>query len=338
MKDKYSLKIDVFTHILTDKYREALLKLDVPEYMARVLNAPIPTMYDLDLRFRIMDKYEGLMQVLSITSPPVEGVADSEKSVDLAKLANDEMAELVSKYPTRFPAAVACLPMNNMEAALRETDRAINDLKFRGVQIYSPTNDKPIDAPEFVPLYQKMSEYNLPIFLHPWRTWHTADYKTEDQSHNRIFHMFGWPYETTAAMTRLVFSGILEKYPNLKFVTHHCGAMVPFFEKRIMVGIDVDEMVRGENVKKGLTKPHIEYFKMFYADTAIYGHTPGLMCGLDFFGVDHILFATDMPWDNQLGDRETRDTINSIEQMDISDLDKKKIFEDNAKKLMRLPL
>jgi len=338
MSTEYSLKIDAFTHILPVKFRDTLLKMDIPDYMARVLNAPIPTMYDLDMRFRLMDKYEGYMQVLTVTSPPLEVFVDRDKSVDLARLANDELAEMVFKYPDRFPAAVACLPMNNMDAALRETDRAINDLKFRGVQIYSPTNDKPIDSPEFIPLYEKMAHYNLPVFIHPWRTWHTADYKTEDKSYNRVFHMFGWPYETSAAMTRLVFSGILEKFPNLKLVTHHCGAMIPFLEKRIMVGMDVDEMLRRDNDKKGLTKPHIEYFRMFYADTAIYGHTPGLMCGYAFFGAEHLLFATDMPWDNQLGDRETRDTINSIEQMDISDREKKMIFEDNARNLMRLPI
>ena len=105
----------------------------------------------------------------------------------------------------------------------------IRDLKFRGIQINTPINDKPLDAPEFWPLYEKMSQYNLPIWIHPERPVDEADYRTEKRSKYMIFHIFGWPYETAAAMTRLVFSGVLEKYPNLKFITHHCGSMVPAF-------------------------------------------------------------------------------------------------------------
>jgi predicted TIM-barrel fold metal-dependent hydrolase len=267
-----------------------------------------------------------------------EEIEDLGKSVDLAKLANDEMAELVFKYPDRFPAAVACLPMNNIDAALKELDRAINDLKFRGVQIHTPTNDKPLDSPEFIPVYEKMSGYNLPIWIHPTRSMSEPDYKNENVSKYRIFSMFGWPYETSAAMTRLVFSGIMEKYPNLKFITHHCGGMIPYFAARIMAFHDSEEMRRGGKDKLGLTKAPIEYFKMFYADTAICGYTPGLMCGYAFFGGEHLLFGTDMPYDNQFGDRNTRETLRAIEQMDISDSERQKIYEDNARRLLRLPI
>jgi aminocarboxymuconate-semialdehyde decarboxylase len=93
--------------------------------------------------------------------PPVERVAGPEKAVELAKLANDGMAELVLKYPERFVAAIGCLPMNDMDAALEEADRAINDLRFRGIQIASSINKKPLDSPEFLPLYEKMHQYDL---------------------------------------------------------------------------------------------------------------------------------------------------------------------------------
>ena len=286
-----------------------------------------------------MDRYEGLVQVISLSWPSVEEVADPKKAPDLAKLVNDGMAELVYKYPDRFVAAMACLPMNNMEAALEETDRAIKDLKFRAVQIYTPVDDKPLDSPEFMPLYEKMSQYKLPIFLHPMRSASYPDYRTEQASKYRIFNLFGWPYETTTAMTRLVFSGILERYPNLIFVAHHCGGMVPYFAERIKQFHDMAEMRRGHTDKQGLTKAPIAYFKMFYADTALYGNTSALMCGYDFFGADHLLFGIDMPLaDTQLGNRNYRQTINAIEQMDISDEDKKKIYEDNATRLMRLPI
>jgi aminocarboxymuconate-semialdehyde decarboxylase len=332
------MKIDIFPHILPVKYKEALYKMAPPGFYIQDVIETLPTLFDLEHRFRIMDKFEGLMQVLTLSAPPIEQIGDSRKAVDLAKLANDEMAELVLKYPDRFAGAVAALPMIDMDATLKEVDRAINDLRFRGVQINTPINNKPLDSPEFLPLYEKMSQYHLPIWIHPVREADFADYRTEKRSKYMIFHIFGWPYETAAAMTRLVFSGVLEKYPNLKIITHHCGSMIPYLEQRIIGAYDHAEMLRGARYKQGLTKSPIEYFKMFYNDTAIYGSTPGLMCAYAFCGADHLLFATDFPYDSQFGERYIRQTIQSIEQMNISDKEKKMIFEDNARKLLRLPI
>ena len=139
------------------------------------------------------------------------------------------------------------------------------------------------------------------------------DYRTENASKYYLYNTFGWVYETTAAMTRLVFSGVLERYPNLKMITHHCGGMVPYLEQRIIGFHDLFEH-RGAKEKVGLTKSPIEYYKMFYNDTALYGNTPALMCAYAFCGADHLLFAADMPLgDSQLGYRNYRQTINEIE-------------------------
>jgi len=332
------VKIDIFPHILPIKYKEALYRLAPAEFYIKDVVETLPTLYDLDHRFRIMDKFDGLMQILTLSSPPIEQIGDTKTAADLAKMANDEMAELVLKYPDRFAAAVAALPLNDMEAALKELDRAIGDLRFRGIQLNTPVNGKPLDSAEFLPIYEKMSQYNLPIWIHPVREADCADYKTEKRSKYMIFHIFGWPYETAAAMTRLVFSGILEKFPNLKIITHHCGSMVPYLEQRIIGAYDHAEMLRGAKYKRGLTRPPIQYYKMFYYDTAIYGSTAGLTCAYTFCGADHLVFATDFPYDSQFGERYTRQTIESIEQMEISDLEKKKIFEDNARELLRLPI
>ena len=214
------LKIDIFPHIFPAKYKEALYKEMGPGHYKSVLDT-MATMYDLDYRFRLMDKFEGLMHILTIGGPPLENIVNPQKAIDLAKLANDEMAELVYKYPDRFAAAVAWLPLNDIDATLQEIDRTIKDLKFRGIQIYTPTMDKSLDSPEFLPIYQKMAEYNLPIWIHPTRPRDYSDYRSEPDSLYRIYWYFGWPYETSAAMARLVMSGILEKYPNLKFITHY---------------------------------------------------------------------------------------------------------------------
>lgn len=328
--------IDIFTHVVPPKYKEAVLKVAPPTfYLKESIFENTPMITDVNLRFRLMDRYEGLVHALTLAKPPLEEIVSPQKAADLAKLANDEMAELVVKYPDRFIAAAAALPMNNMEAALKEVDRAIKDLKMKGIQIHTPVNDKPLDSPEFMPLYEKMAGYDLPIWIHPMRTIDYPDYRTEKKSKYALHSLFGWPYETTAAMARLVFSGVLEKWPNLKFITHHCGAMVSFFDQRIVGIYAKEEKVLG--AKYGLSKPPVDYFKMFYGDTALYGSTPGLMCAFAFFGANHILFGTDMPLgDSERGEKNTGITIDSVERMSISAADKKKIFEGNAKRLLHI--
>lgn len=333
------MKIDIYAHILPQKYKEALFeKADRGFYSGRwdqVINGT-PALFDLNNRLRVIERHEGLLQVLTAASPPIEEVAAPEKAAYFTKLANDEMAELIVKYPDKFASAAAHLPMNNIDAALREADRAINDLKFKGVQIFTPIKGKPLDSPEFIPLYEKMSQYDLPIWIHPARGRSVPDYSTEDHSRYWIYQMFGWPYETTTAMTRLVFSGILEKYPDIKFITHHCGAMIPFFDQRMAGGQDYAEVHLKTKWKQALRKPPIDYFRKFYADTALNGSTPGLMCGYAFFGAERIVFATDFPYDSENGDRFTREVIRSVELMDIPDHEKNMIFEGNAKRLLHL--
>lgn len=331
------MKIDVFPHIMPIKYKEALFDKAPSGFYASQYVDVVPTLYDLDMRFRIMDKFEDYVQILTLASPPIEATVGPQDAVELAKLANDEMAEMVMKYPYRFIAAVACLPMNDIDAALKEADRAINNLNFRGVQIFTNINGKPLDSPEFMPLYEKMASYDLPIWLHPVRPITVADYASEDSSKYSIWDMLGWPYDTSVTMTRLVISGVLERYPTLKIITHHAGGMVPFFANRIGEGYDFNER-EGFKYKQHLRKPVLDYYRMFYNDTAIYGNTAGLMCAYAFCGAEHLLFGTDMPYDNQIGYRHVRETIRSIEEMSITDSEKMLIFEDNAKKIMRLPL
>ena len=350
------MKIDVSAHIIPPKFLELLFERSSGNISLKTLvdRIPtVPTVYDLDQRFRIMDKYPDVVQVLTVAAASIDDIAaEPKEALDLAQRVNDEMAELVFKYPDRFVAAMAVLPMKDMDAALKELDRAINDLKFRGALIRIPINRKPVDRPEFMPLYEKMCkpldsaeflplyekmcQYNLPIYLHPSARRDRPDYDDEPESKYFIWHLWGLVYETTVSMTRLVFSGIMEKYPRLKIITHHCGAMVPYFAERIVNHYNEAEMRDKWNFKQGLTEPHIEYFRRFYNDTAILGNTPALMCAHAFCGADHILFGTDTPYDPLIGDYGTRHTIDAIEQMAIPDSDKKKIFEDNARKLLRL--
>ena len=241
------MRIDIFPHILPVKYKEAFRKINRSEPFVKMHDV-IPTLSDLSYRFRIMDEVDDLRQVLTLSAPPVENFATPGEALDLSRLANDEMAELVVKYPDRFVAAVASLPMNDMNAALDELDRAIRDLHCKGVQIFTPINEKPLDSPEFIPLYEKMSGYDLPIWIHPQREIDYPDYRSEKISRYAIFAMLGWVYETSSAMVRLVLSGILERYPNLKFIVHHGGAMIPFLHRRVASFIEFSQTRLKNNI------------------------------------------------------------------------------------------
>ena len=330
------MKIDIFTHVQPERYKKVLFKHSDKFLSDKTVQDRRLTLTDQKLRRQVIDRYEDYVQVLSATHPPLEEVASPDEAAELAKLCNDEMAEMLAKSPEKYIAAIANVPLNNMDAALKETERAVKELGFKGIQIYPSVQGKPASAEEFVPLYEMMAGFDLPIWIHPMRRPSTPDFAAEDQSYNQLFSLFGWPYDTTAVMTRLVFAGIFEKFPNIKFITHHCGAMVPYFAERIVVHYNTGLERLGTEHFPGLTKHPVEYLRMFYADTALNGNTSALMCAYDFFGEDHMLFGTDMPYDIGNGDVSIRQTIEAIEGMDIPEAAKKKIFEGNAKTLLRL--
>jgi len=327
------MKVDIYTHIVPEKYKIALGKID-SNLESRV--GRIPTLYDMDHRFRIMDEHEEIRQVLTLSLTGALILEDPKASVEFARRANDEIGGLVNRHPDRFAAGVASLPMTDVDAALKELDRAIHDLGLKGLQLFTPTKNLPLDLPEFAPFFEKMSGYDLPIWIHPKRPITQPDYMGLKESKYYVYQVFGWPYETTAAMTHLVFGGILERYPGIKIITHHCGAMVPFFDQRIVGGYSASETIHKETHGEGLTRSPLEYFKMFYADTALSGSTAGLMCGYSFFGVDHLLFGTDMPFDAEFGAMSVRKTIRSVDHMAIPEAEKDKIYAGNAKKLLKL--
>jgi uncharacterized protein len=300
----------------------------------------IPMLTDLDVRFRVMDAFDEYQQILSLPTPPIEAFAGPTDAIDLARAANDGMAELVQQYPDRFPAFVASLPLNDPDAAARELRRALDDLGARGFQLFSNVAGKPIVVPELLPLFETMADYDLPIWLHPYRGADLADYRTEDRSHYEIWWTFGWPYETSAAMARLVFAGYFDRFPKLKIITHHMGAMAPYFEGRVGPGWDqLGARTSDEDysrVLKSLPRRPLDYFKMFYADTALFGAFGATLCGLGFFGVDHVLFASDAPFDPEKGPMYIRETIAVIDRLPVKSAERDAIYNGNARRLLKL--
>ena len=310
------MKIDAYAHILPSNY--------LSEFRKR---APVPTEFreannlavsDINVRLRLMDRYPDVMQIITMSLPPLESIVSPGDAAELAIIGNNDLAGLVDHYPDRFAGAVATLPMNNIEAALEEADRAINRLQMKGVQICANHNAEPLNSPNYRRLYEKMAHYNLPIWIHPYSI------------HGKYEPLFGWPFETASAMKSIVEAGIFNDFPDLKFITHHSGGMVPFLESRVkwMMPMEMRDRQR--------LKDPLAHFKKFYTDTALYGSTPGLMCAYHFFGPEHLLFGTDAPLGPGYG--VTMETIDSIYRMNIADEDKQRILRGNVTNLLQLPL
>ena len=334
-------KIDIFTHIFPEAYVARMKDLapTLKDVGKRVRG--VPMLVDLDVRFRVMDTFEGYQQILSIATPPVEAYAGPADAADLARRANDGMAELIERYPDRFPGFVASLPLNDPDAAMRELERSIGQLGARGIQLFSNVGGKPIVAPEFLSLFARMAEYDLPIWLHPYRSATSSDFAAEERSQYEIWWTFGWPYETSIAMARIVFEGLFDRFPRLKIITHHMGAMIPYFEGRVGPGLDQlgarTTDVDYTSVLKRLTKRPFDYFKMFYADTALFGAYDATICGLRFFGVDKVLFASDAPFDPEGGPKYIRDTIAVVDRLPVTAEERERIYWGNAARLLKLP-
>ena len=333
------MKIDIFNHVFPRKFfdRYIISGAAGKEIGKRMANATLA--FDLDHRFRVLDEFEDVRQVITLGQPPIEALAGPDQSAAVAREANDGLSELVSRHPDRFIAFAASMPLNNVDASLREMERAIDQLGAKGVMIYTNVAGKPLDAPEFQPIFDEAARRDVPVWLHPARGASMPDYKAEDTSSYEIWWALGWPYETGAAMARLVFSGTFDRHPDLKIITHHLGGIVPYLEGRVGHGWDQlgvrTSQVDYSAVRRSMNKRPVDYFRQFYADTAMFGAKAATRCGLDFFGPQRVLFASDMPFDPTPG-LYMRETIAVIESLDLSPADRDSIYFGNAERLLKI--
>ena len=326
--------IDIFTHIAPPTFLDRLSAL-APKLgdIAKRLLAVKP-LIDLDARFALMDAVPDYRQLICLPNPSLEEIGDAASGLELARIANDELAELCRRYPDRFVGFAAAVHLGDVEGSLREAERAIKTLGAKGVQTYTNIAGRPLDEPGFRPFFAAMAQWDRTIWIHPTRTAKTKDYASEEKSRFEMWWCFGWPYDTSVAMSRLVFDGLFDRHPDLNVITHHMGGMIPFFDGRVDAGLALlgsrtsDEDY--SQVLPSLKRPHIDYFKMFYGDTAMFGATNGVKCGLDFFGPDHVVFASDSP----LG--PIKKTFDGVGAMAIDAAAKEKIFHGNAARLLKL--
>ncbi len=333
-------KIDIFNHVMPVAYLD-LLKAHSKDAGIVKRMAGLTLLWNIEARVEMLKQWPEVQQVLTLALPPPETLGGPEASPGYARVANDGMAAMVARWPQQFPAFVATLPMNNVPAAIEEMDRAITQLGARGIQLTTSVNGRPLDEESFYPVFERVTQHHkMPIWMHPIRPGSRPDYPSEDKSKYEIWQVLGWPYETSVAMARIVFSGMLEKLPELRIITHHCGAMAPYFAGRMdTLWAQLGSRSAGDNyeeVLKRMAKKPIDYFKMFYADTVLGGSASALRCGLDFFGVDKVVFASDCPFDPEGGPMFIREGIRSVEDLRLSEAERRKIYFENALKLLNM--
>jgi uncharacterized protein len=327
-------KIDAFAHILPPAYAGRLEAITSGDAVSERIHGyrpwirEDPALIDLDARWRTIDPFGDYRQILTLAVPPVDELGDPAAVADLARAANDELAELVARHPDRFAGFTAALPMGDPQAAAAELERAMSQLGALGAQLHTNVAGAPLDEPRFDVIFDVVTGKGGALWIHPTRSPVWSDYPAEPASKYGIWWSLGWPYETSVAMARLVYSGCFDRHPGLTVITHHAGAMVPHFAGRLASPIEDPDR---DAITGSLKDDPIDYFRRFYADTAMFGASHAVRCAVEFFGADHVLFGTDMPLG---GPTVVADTIANISSLGLPDADEAAIFAGNARRLL----
>ena len=292
--------IDIFNHCLPPRYIEACRSNMTKPMVMFERAVQMPGMSNLDERRRIVDTFPGYQQFLSLASPAPESIAGPDASPDLVRIGNDCLAEWCQNDRHRFPGFIASLPMNHPDAALTEARRAVIELGAVGVQVYTHVNGAPMDRPQHLAVFELMAQLDRPVWLHPLRLSRSPDYPDESISKFDLWWAFGWPHETSVCAGRLVFSGLFDRHPNLRIITHHGGGTLSMLEGRIASGLKAlgTRYAPGDlhAAETPLKEAPIDAFRRFHADTATFGSRIAIDAATSFFGSDQMYFASDFPF------------------------------------------
>jgi predicted TIM-barrel fold metal-dependent hydrolase len=220
---------------------------------------------------------------------------------------------------------------------LKEMTYAVKQLGFAGGMVaFGPTVKRP-DHPDYEALWAEAARLDVPVWIHPSRPPVYPDYIDETVSKYQVWQTLSWLMDSSAAMVRLVFSGVYDRYPDLKLIIHHHGALVPLFAQRMQYGWDYFEQSTGQKQPTSISRPYIDHFRKFYCDTATQGHEPDLLeMACRFFGSGRLLYGSDAPMDATGGEAFTLDAATSVEAMVIPAGDKRRIYRSNALTLLKL--
>ena len=259
------------------------------------------------------------MQVLTFTAPGTL-IETPERSVSLACEVNDALAKIKAERPDRFT-ALATLPLNDPAGAARECERVLGDLDFKGCMLFSNVNGQPLADEQFWPIYEKASDAGAVMYIHP-----TFPIGVKAMEQYWLMPLVGFLMDTTLAAAHLVYAGVPERFPGIRWVLCHLGGTIPYLAERLDRGYEAFP-----DCREDIPKPPTEYLKSFYYDTVNFD-PKALQLAIDFAGVDHIVAGSDYP--HQIGSLDKM--VRSLNALDLSDEDRAKITSGNARALLGL--
>jgi uncharacterized protein len=334
--------IDFQAHIFPPTYLDDMKRLDG----AVILEEPDPHsglsyFYDKKLKGRIntatfqgqnierrlehMDRLGIDIHVLTIPAPGADRF-EGEGASQIARIANDAIAAIARKHPKRF-IGFFTLPTCDIKASLDELERSVNDLGLKGFGCFANLNGQALDREELFPIYERLAKYKLPVYIHP-----TAPLATEATGIDIMPTLiFGWAFDSTVAMTRLVYGRVLERFPEINFVVADVGGVLAFFAQRaINIYSGRTEEIRQ---RYGLKENPLDSFRRFYVDTADHPAST-LRCVKDFFGAERMVLGTNYPYGPEEGCLLVKNSLKAIDGLELSPVDKEKILGGNAARIL----
>lgn len=303
------MRVDAHTHYLPEPFRRLLrdwgksVRIEDRDGQPHAVHTegaiPLsPGFHDLGARAAWMDEHDVDVTVASVSTPsPNEGPFSVEESTELVRALNDGYADAQREYPDRF-AGLGALPFRDPDAAVEEVDRIADDLDLAGVAVHATVRGRKLSDPEFEPVFDRIDERDLTVFVHPGRNVMSHELEDEEGGLNPTVV---FPTETTVQLTRLVFDGFFDRH-DFDVLLSHMGGALPYLVGRLERGrqrFRLDDGVPPE-------RPISEYVEEFYYD-AISFHPPAVRAALETAGPEHLLFGTDYPFDMEDIDASLRD-------------------------------
>jgi predicted TIM-barrel fold metal-dependent hydrolase len=299
-------RFDVHQHIITKQYLSALERIGIEGTSG--LHFPE---WSEELALGVLDRQHIQTAILSISSPGVY-FGNKKAAGRLAREVNDNFCELVGRHPGRF-GALGHLPLPDVDAALLELERLVNELKLDGVILLSSVGGQYLGDAAFEELFAELNRLSMVVFIHP-----TLLLSAPRAQLDLPEFMLEAPFDTTRAVANLVYSGTLERYPDIRFILAHAGGTIPFLEWRMSIAAEIDP-----RLKDKLPHSASHYLRKLYFDTAMSPSAPALAALKEFVGANHILFGSDWPMVSE-----------SVAGRTVSELEELPFFDERTKELI----
>jgi aminocarboxymuconate-semialdehyde decarboxylase len=322
--------IDFHNHYYPPEYLDAVkkgptkVKLDYGQDGNPRLHYPgdynilVPGHRDLDYREQVLREHGVDKQVITFTTPGVH-FEDSRTAVSMARDVNDAYGREVQRR--RQFIALATLPLNDPTASVGELERAMKEHGLPGAMVFSNVNGTPLADAAYEPLWKKANELNAVIYIHPA---HPAS--VEGMEHYWLTALVGFLFDTTLGTAHLVFAGVPERYPNIRWVLTHMGGALPYLAERCDRGFEAFA-----DCRQNIARPPSEYFKQMYFDTVNF-NPDAINFAITFAGADHILAGSDYP--HQIG--SIPKMLDSLSRINVTDAQRQQILGGNAARLLGL--